>query len=140
EHGKVTAVRERLPRERDGHSHADLTGIAADDVRHHAYAFLEVDERDDVRPVVGVAPGAGHRLDAVRVDGPRTGDGSPFDRFVKAIGAHEARVPDRPLAPRAPGQDEAPLARRVPERSGVVIDLGLVHLHNVASVPSTTVT
>src|SRR5207302_3862420 len=52
----------------------------------------------------------------------------------------EPRVPDRHLALGAPGQDEPPVAGRVPERGRLVRRRRLATGgHNVASVPRTTV-
>ena len=119
EERQLPPVAEGLPRHRDRHAAVDVVGRAADHVRQHAHALLEVDEGD----AVGLAPGEGGpgRLGPVLDDGGM--DRGPArwpsatrgpSRWPRSAGRTRAGR-RRPVAGRAPLHEEPALPGGLPE-------------------------
>src|SRR5581483_3637157 len=129
----------------DGHPGGDGVRIAPHHVRHHAHAFLQVDERNRIRGLIAHARVHRLVLDGDGVHGAGAGRRPPFEVVAEARRTHLAGIEDRVVAAVAPLDEQFATAGGVPERGGELRRRGRLEPgrfgrgHRAASVPSTSV-
>src|ERR1700722_9611345 len=139
EHRDGAAVLDGVPGQADPlpYRHAQRFGV--DDVGHEPDTLVQLNQGHRVGNLVLEFREGGVVLDADRVHRAPARGLPPLDIAAQAARTGGARIPERTLAPRAPGKDELSRA------GGLPIGTGLDRLqlggsgHNVASVPRMTV-